>query len=151
MNIRKTKQESGSVPGYIALPIWIAFALGFYWMDWIANACIQIYAWLFNLDCSKNPVFDCLLIPDADKEYFARGIGVILIVAGVLGLLGIAAFWLRKIWFGRKRWMAQMTCLMRGHRWVKHGRYEYILSDSTHHAYQCERCDKVRSSRFPIH
>lgn len=151
MTIQKTKRGLGLLPGYVAYPLWVAFAIGFYWMDWIANACIQIYAWLFNLDCSKNPVFGCLLIPDADKEYFARGIGVILIVAGAIGLLGIAAFWLKKIWRARKRWMAQMTCLKRGHRWVKHARYEYILSDSGHHAYQCERCDKVRSARLPIH
>src|SRR5579859_8301138 len=104
MTIHKTKQELHLVPGYIAYPFWVFCIVGFFGRKWIAVACIQVYVWLFNLDCSKNPVFDCLVIPDADKEYFARGIGVILIVAGVIGLLGMAVFWLRKIWCGRKRW-----------------------------------------------
>lgn len=48
-----------------------------------------------------------------------------------------------------RNWMARLACLMGVHRWVPHTHYHYILNDSGLHAYQCERCDKVRSSNFP--
>ncbi len=48
-----------------------------------------------------------------------------------------------------RNWIARLACLMGVHRWVQHTHYHYILNDSGLHAYQCERCDKVRSSNFP--
>ena len=48
-----------------------------------------------------------------------------------------------------RNWMARLACLVGAHRWVQHTHYRYILNDSVLHAYQCERCDKVRSSNFP--
>lgn len=48
-----------------------------------------------------------------------------------------------------RNWMARFACLVGVHRWVQHFHYHYILNDSGLHAYQCERCDKVRSSSSP--
>lgn len=47
-------------------------------------------------------------------------------------------------------WLGWLMCLIGIHRWAEHTYYRSILNDSGDHAYQCERCDKVRSSRFPI-
>ena len=49
-----------------------------------------------------------------------------------------------------RNWMTRLTCWISGHRWVPHARYDYILSDSGEHAYQCGRCEKIRTARFPI-
>ncbi|MGW9760717.1 hypothetical protein BCO37747_04749 [Burkholderia contaminans] len=47
-------------------------------------------------------------------------------------------------------WATRIACLFGIHRWVRHGHYHYILNDTGTHAYQCERCGRVREKNSPM-
>ncbi|WP_410199519.1 hypothetical protein [Burkholderia cenocepacia] len=99
---RHPERNSMLVPAYIAYPFWVVCAVAFLARDWIAVAYVHAYAWLFNLDCSKNPAFNCLMISDADRSYFDQGLSVISISVGAIVFLGLTYVLLRQILRARK-------------------------------------------------